>query len=61
MKYGFANSLVFILVWVVGVYISINIYEVTGPWLMLCGYISGLVASTAREFVEKIWRGDFKE
>lgn len=61
MKYGFANNLVFILVWAVGVYISINIYEVTGSWLMLCGYISGLVASTAGEFVEKLWRGDLKE
>lgn len=61
MKYGFANGLVFMLVWVVGVYISINMYDVTGSWLMLCGYLSGLVASTTGEFVEKLWRGDFKE
>lgn len=61
MKYGFANGFVFMLVWVVGVYISINTYGVTGPWLMLCGYLSGLVASTTGEFVEKLWRGDFKE
>lgn len=60
MKYGFANGLVFMLVWVVGVYISINMYDVTGPGLMLCGYLSGLVASTAGEFAEKLWRGDFK-
>lgn len=61
MKYGFANSLVFILVWIAGAYISINAYGVTGSWLMLCGYISGLVASTAGEFVEKLWLGGFKE
>ena len=61
MKYGFANGLVFMFAWVVGVYISINMYDVTGPWLMLYNYLSGLVASTTGELVEKLWRGDFKE
>ena len=61
MKYGFANGLVFMLVWIIGVYISINTYDVTGSWLMLCGYLSGLSASMAGEFVERLWRGDFKE
>ncbi len=61
MKYWFANGLGFMLVWIIGVYISTNTYDVTEPWLMLCGYLSGLAASMAGEFVEKLWRGDFKK
>ncbi len=61
MKYGFANGLVFMLVWIIGVYISIGIYDITGSWLMLCGHLCGLVASISGEFIEKLWRGDFRK